>query len=263
MPPSEDEQYEVYAKALKAFSEPVVIRTFDIGGDKPASFLKLPPEENPFLGVRGVRLYQQEKELFLTQVRALLRAAPHGDLWVMIPMIATDSELTFILEAFEEGRSQLDEKGVPYGRISLGAMVEVPSAALQAKAMSTRLDFFSIGTNDLTQYALAADRTNGAVDHLSDPFHPAVLQLCRMTAEAGIARGISVSVCGLAAADPLAAKLFVEMGINKLSVAGPDVNLTKAELASVDPAQLAGLAAAVAPATDGPEVRRLGADFFA
>ncbi|NNE96104.1 MAG: phosphoenolpyruvate--protein phosphotransferase [Acidimicrobiales bacterium] len=261
-PPTEDEQFEVYAKALKAFAEPVTIRTFDIGGDKPASFLDLPAEENPFLGVRGVRLYEHEYEMFLTQLRALLRAAPFGDLWVMIPMIATDSEITFVHKAFDEARAQLDAKGVDYGRISLGAMVEVPSAALQAMAMSSRLDFMSIGTNDLTQYTLAADRTNGAVDQLTDFLHPAVLQLCQMTAEAGVERGIPVSVCGLAAADPLAAKLFVEMGISKLSVAGPSVNLIKADLASMQPDALSGLADAVASAAEAADVRRLGADYL-
>ncbi len=261
-PPSEDAQFEVYSAALKAFKEPVVVRTFDIGGDKPASFLDLPTEENPFLGVRGVRLYVQFPELFQTQVRALLRAATAGDLWVMIPMIATASEVHWVREQFDHCRTQLQSEGVEVGRISLGAMVEVPSAALLADMLAQDLDFLSIGTNDLTQYALAADRTNGAVDHLSDPLHPAVLRLCEMTASAGIKRGIPVSVCGLAAADPIAAALFVQMGISKLSVAGPSVNPSKAALDRQTPESLTKLASAVSPATDGPEVRTLAAPFF-
>ena len=262
VPPTEDAQFEVYKEALQAFKEPVVVRTFDIGGDKPASFLDLPAEENPFLGVRGVRLYLSFPELFRTQVRALLRAATFGDLWVMIPMIATASEVTWVKEQFAQARAALEAEGAEVGRISLGAMVEVPSAALLADALAEDLDFLSIGTNDLTQYALAADRTNGAVDHLSDPLHPAVLRLCQMTAEAGLKRGIPVSVCGLAAADPIAAALFAEMGIGKLSVSGPSVNPTKAGIDRLTLASIKELADAVSKATDGPEVRSLAAPFF-
>lgn len=262
-PPSEDAQVEVYVKALESFDFPVVVRTFDIGGDKPASFLDLPQEENPFLGVRGVRLYQQQPELFRTQVRALLRAAPAGDLWVMIPMVATNAEVEWVRAQFDEAHTDLANEGQTTGDLKLGAMVEVPSAALMADFFADQLDFLSIGTNDLTQYTLAADRTNGSVDHLSDPLHPAVLELCRITAQAGLKHDVSVSVCGLAAADPIAAALFAQMGIEKLSVAGPSVNLSKASLSALDSETLKELAVAVSTASDGPQVRELAGQFFA
>ena len=254
-PPSEDEQVEVYSTVLKAFREPVVIRTFDIGGDKPADFLTVEAEENPFLGVRGVRLYGQEQVLFRTQVRALLRASVHGDLWVMIPMVATVSEMLEVREHVDEVREELQVADVSVGRISLGVMIEVPSAALLAAQLAPHADFFSIGTNDLTQYTMAADRMSGALDYLHDPVHPAVMRLCQMTAEAGQASGRPVSVCGLAAADPVAAALFVEMGISKLSVSSPSVNQTKSMVDSLENASLVRAASGAREAPDAEQSR--------
>lgn len=226
-PPSEDEQYEAYAAAARAFDGQVVIRTADIGGDKPAEFLAMDTEENPFLGIRGVRLYERQPDLVLGQARALLRAAVHGDVAAMIPMISTVAEMRAARVVFDEAAAALDAEGVERGEVALGAMIEVPAAALSAAALATVCDFFSIGTNDLTQYAMAADRVNGALAHLQDPLHPAVLRLCLLTAEAAEAAGIGVSVCGVAAADPAAAALFVGLGVTKLSVAAPSVNRIK------------------------------------
>ncbi len=232
-PPTEDEQYEAYSAAAKAFEGQVVIRTADIGGDKPAEFFEMEPEENPFLGIRGVRLYASQHEMFLGQARALLRASVHGDVAVMIPMIATVAEMQAARKVFDQAAAELTAEGVPHAEVSLGAMVEVPAAALAADALAAHCDFVSIGTNDLTQYAMAADRMNGELADLQDPLHPAVLRLCQLTAEAAGRHGLGVSVCGLAAADPAAAALFVGIGVTKLSVAAPSVNQIKAVVDSL------------------------------
>lgn len=235
-PPTEEEQYEHYAAAARAFSDPVVIRTFDIGGDKPARYLKMGEEENPFLGMRGVRLYHQLHDLFEAQVRAALRAAAEGDVWLMIPMVASVDEVLEVRAVIDKIVADLVSAPTPTGTVKLGVMVEVPSAALLAPAIAPYVDFFSIGTNDLTQYTLAADRTSNALDHYQDPVHPAVLRLCSMTVAGAALAGIPVSVCGLAAADPVAAALYAAMGVTKLSVTPRSVNATKAGLAQLDPA---------------------------
>lgn len=253
--PTEDEQYEAYSAVLSAFDKQVVIRTFDIGGDKPAQFLDLPIEENPFLGVRGVRLYRRVPELFRSQLRALLRAAVHGNLGIMIPMVATASEIVEVKAELQQAKAELEDANVAVGEPELGIMVEVPSVALVADVLAPMVDFFSIGTNDLTQYALAADRVNGELEALQDPLHPAVHELCRLTAQAGRHHGIPVSVCGLAAEDPLAAAAFVEMGISKLSVSAPAVNLIKSTVDSLDGSRLAQAAADVAGMAEASEVR--------
>lgn len=234
-PPTEDEQYEVYSEAARSFDHPVVIRTFDIGGDKPSTYLDTPVEENPFLGERGVRLYSRFDELFATQAAALIRAAAHGDIWIMVPMIATISDAVTARDRIREVRNQRAERGDVVGDPKIGIMVEVPSAALIAPALAREVDFFSIGTNDLTQYTLAADRTNARLAHYSDAAHPAVLRLCSEVAAAAHTAGITVSVCGEAAGDPLLALLFAAMGISKLSMAPPSVDLVKARISEADP----------------------------
>ncbi len=254
--PTEDEQHEVYSRAARSFSQPVVIRTFDIGGDKPADFLDLDAEENPFLGRRGVRLYESHGDLFGTQMRAILRAATDGDVWVMVPMVANVAEMVAVRQAVDQARTELQNRGVAFGEIKLGAMVEVPSAALCADRLAPHIDFFSIGTNDLTQYTLAADRGNPSLDHLGDHLHPAVLRLCELTAEAGRRFGKPVSVCGMAASEPEAAAAFLSMGITKLSVAPPLVNLTKSILSRLDPTEVAAAARLALSATSSADARR-------
>lgn len=258
-PPSEAEQLEIYSAAARSFAHPVVIRAFDIGGDKPAAYISVPDEENPFLGVRGARVYGIERELFETQIRAVARAAAEGDLWLMLPMISTVAEVVEIAAIVDEVIERLAEDGVAHRRPCLGVMIEVPSVALIADAVACHVDFFSIGTNDLTQYTFAADRGNEALGHLQDPLHPSVLALCMFAAAAARRAQIPVSVCGLAAADPAGAALFAAMGIDKLSVSTSLVNRTKAVLAGIDHEKMDEALETALAAADAAQVRAAAA----
>ena len=255
--PSEEEQFEFYSFAAQGFDDTVVIRTFDIGGDKPASYLDIDPEENPFLGVRGARLYSQETDLFNTQVRAILRASIHGDVAMMLPMISHVAEIREVRAQIFDVAQQLTDEGIAHEVPPIGVMVEVPAVALVADAVAAEVDFFSIGTNDLTQYTMAADRTNGVLDGFQDPLHPAVLALCKLTADAAHRNGITVSVCGLAAADPAGAVVLAAMGIDKLSVSGRSVNPTKSVIDSLDAASAEQLVQPVLAAASASEVREI------
>ena len=255
--PSEQEQFEFYSYAGSSFSEPVVVRTFDIGGDKPAPYLEVEEEENPFLGVRGARLYAHCPDVFETQVRAILRAAGTADVQMMLPMVSTVEEVTELRARIMHTAAGLEEEGVAHAVPPIGVMVEVPSIALTADAVAPHVDFFSIGTNDLTQYALAADRTNGSLDSLQDALHPAVLALCERTVAAGRRHGISVSVCGLAAADRLGAAVLTAMGVDKLSVSARSVNMVKSVVDSLDRADAHAMAGEALGAATATEVRRI------
>ena len=259
-PPSEQEQLEFYSFAGESFGEPVVVRTFDIGGDKPAAYLEVEAEENPFLGVRGARLYRQCPEVFETQVRAILRAAATSNIQLMVPMVSTVEEVIDLRGWIELAAARLEREGVPHAVPPIGIMVEVPSVALTADAVAPHADFFSIGTNDLTQYALAADRTNGALDDFQDALHPAVLALCERTVAAARRHDISVSVCGLAAADPLGAAVLTAMGVDKLSVSAPSVNPVKSVVDSVDRAEAGPMVDAALGAATAAEVRSIVGD---
>lgn len=254
-PPTEDEQFEAYKLAASSWEDTVVIRTFDIGGDKPAEYLDLPAEENPFLGQRGVRIYDQFPDLIDGQLRAALRAAAHGPVAVMVPMVATLDEFRSVKARVDRLSGELKASGAECGDIELGVMVEVPSVALNARAFAQEVDFFSIGTNDLTQYTMAADRLMSSLAGLHDPLHPAVVELCRLTAAAGNERGVSTSVCGLAAADPVAAVVFASIGITKLSVSAGSVNLIKATLTAQDPAIAETIHEVLATASSAAQVR--------
>ena len=255
--PSEQEQFDLYSFAASSFSEPVVVRTFDIGGDKPAPYLEVEPEENPFLGVRGARLYSRCPEVFETQVRAILRAAAAGEVWMMLPMVSTVEEVLELRSRIEQTAERLAAEGASFALPPVGAMVEVPSLALTADAVAPEVDFFSIGTNDLTQYAMAADRTNGSLDSLQDALHPAVLALCERTVAAARRHGISVSVCGLAAADPQGAAVLAAMGVDKLSVSARFVNIVKSVIDSLDRAEAGAMAEAALAAATAADVRRI------
>ncbi len=256
--PSEQEQFEFYSFAASSFSEPVVVRTFDIGGDKPAPYLEVEEEEeNPFLGVRGARLYALCPDVFETQVRAILRAAATGDVQMMLPMVSTVEEVTELRARITRTAEGLEDEGVAHAVPPIGVMVEVPSIALTADAVAPHVDFFSIGTNDLTQYAMAADRTNGSLDSLQDALHPAVLALCERTVAAGRRHGISVSVCGLAAADRLGAAVLTAMGVDKLSVSARSVNTVKSVVDSLDRADAGAMAGEALGAATAAEVRRI------
>lgn len=220
--PGEEEQYRAYRAVAEAFPHcPVVIRTFDLGGDKFPAFLHMTPEENPFLGWRAIRVCLDEPRIFRTQLRALLRATAHGDVRIMLPLINEIAEVEASRRHIEEVREQLAAEGhaVPE-RYLLGAMVETPAAALSAAELARHVDFFSIGTNDLVQYTLAVDRGNSRLAKLYNPFHPAVVRLLDAVARAGREAGIEVSVCGEVAANPLAAFMLIGMRVSSLSV-GP------------------------------------------
>jgi phosphotransferase system enzyme I (PtsI) len=197
----------------------VVIRTYDLGGDKFPAFLHMPKEENPFLGWRAIRLCLDEPELFRAQLRALIRARSHGDLRIMLPMVTELSEVIRSRALVDETTEELRAEGYPMGTpCPVGAMIETPAAALVARELARHVDFFSIGTNDLVQYTLAVDRGSSRLAHLYNPFHPAVVRLLDQISRAGIAAGIEVAVCGELAAHPLGAFMLLGMGIESLSV---------------------------------------------
>ena len=218
--PSEDEQFASYKAVLDVMeSRPVVIRTLDAGGDKELVYLNQPIEANPFLGVRAIRLCLSKPDMFKEQLRALLRAGIGHDLRIMFPMIATLHEFRQAKALLNEAKHELltNEENLPE-KLQVGIMVEIPSVALMADRFAMEVDFFSIGTNDLTQYSLAAERTNPKVAHLNDYCHPAVLRLIDQTTRAAQDAGIWVGVCGEMAGDPDAVPLLIGLGIDELSM---------------------------------------------
>lgn len=217
--PSEDEQAEVYLKLAQAFHpDPVIIRTLDIGGDKPVAGIDFPREDNPFLGWRGVRMCLDRPDVFKPQLRALLRAAVAGNVRVMIPMVSDVGEVRRVRALVHACEAELRAQGVPHGRFELGIMVETPAAVLQADALAAEVSFFSIGTNDLTQYVMAADRANSRIDALYRTGHPAVMAAIAMACEAARRAGIWVGVCGEAAADTQLIPRFIDLGVSELSM---------------------------------------------
>ncbi|HEY7406893.1 MAG TPA: phosphoenolpyruvate--protein phosphotransferase [Gemmatimonadaceae bacterium] len=218
--PDEEEQYRAYRKVVEAFQgHAVIIRTYDIGGDKlPVG--GYPSEPNPFLGWRAIRMCLDEPGLFRSQLRALLRAAQHGDVRIMLPLVITLDEVMRARELLEESARELAARGVPHrASVPLGVMVETPAAAIAADTLAPHVDFFSIGTNDLTQYTLAIDRGNANLASRFTPLHPAVLRLIRRIADVGIEHGLDVGVCGEMASQPLMAYALIGLGIRQLSVA--------------------------------------------
>jgi phosphoenolpyruvate-protein phosphotransferase (PTS system enzyme I) len=226
--PSEEEQYEVYREVVEAFGDkPVIIRTLDVGGDKDLPGVEQPAEENPFLGWRGIRMSLDTPELFKPQMRALFRAATHGNLKVMFPMIADIEEVRAAKELLEEAQRELGSEGKEVGELEVGIMVETPAAAIRASEIAPEVSFFSIGTNDLVQYTLAADRGNERLRHLQSADHPAVLELIGKTCEAAREAGIWVGVCGEAAGDPALIPGLVELGVTELSMSAPSIPRAK------------------------------------
>ena len=227
--PTEEEQFTHYRDvAVKANGRPVIIRTLDIGGDKQVSYLNLPAEANPFLGYRAIRLCLDRKELFLTQLKAILRASAYGNLKIMFPMIASLSELRAAKAVLAQARRELDAAGVAYAPdIPVGIMVETPAAVMISDQLARESAFFSIGTNDLTQYITATDRMNERVQYLYDPCSPSVLRAIRMVSLSAKRYGIPVGMCGEAASDALAIPLWLAMGLSELSVVPSQMAQTK------------------------------------
>jgi phosphotransferase system enzyme I (PtsI) len=255
--PSEDEQFEIYKEVLRQLApQPVVIRTLDAGGDKDIPYLGTPPEANPFLGLRAIRLCLQEKSLFRSQLRALLRASGFGTLRVMFPMIADIHELRAAKHEFKNAKAELRSEGIIVAdNVQLGIMVEVPSAAIQADVLAGECDFFSIGTNDLVQYTMACDRGNPAVGHLNDPYYPAVLRLIARIIEEGHRKGIWVGMCGEMAAMSPAIPLLIGMGIDELSMAPASVPTSKEIIRNLSYETAKDIWRTVQQMTDNVEIR--------
>jgi phosphotransferase system enzyme I (PtsI) len=223
--PTEEEQFAFYKNVLlRSGGHPVTIRTLDIGGDKPLPYLDLPKEENPFLGYRAIRICLDQQELFLTQLRAILRASVFGSCRIMFPMISSKEELLEAKAVVATAKAELSREGVGFAAdVPVGIMIEIPSAALTADVLAKEADFFSIGTNDLCQYTLAVDRMNEKIAALYDPFHPAVLRLIRMAIEEGQRAGIPVGMCGELAGDVKATELLLRMGLREFSMNAPSI----------------------------------------
>ncbi|MBI5536156.1 MAG: phosphoenolpyruvate--protein phosphotransferase [Deltaproteobacteria bacterium] len=234
-PPSEDEQYELYRTVIQTLvPHPVTLRTFDLGGDKFSSSFDVPSDLNPALGLRAVRLALASPELFLAQLRAMVRASAHGPMSVMIPMIATMTELRSVKALLARAIEQVDQRGLPRARhVPLGVMIEVPSAALLAESFAREADFLSLGTNDLVQYTLAADRTSRALAYLASPFDPSVLRLIALVVDAAAKQSTPLSICGEMASDPVGAILLVGLGLREMSMEASSVPEIKETLRRV------------------------------
>jgi phosphoenolpyruvate-protein phosphotransferase (PTS system enzyme I) len=226
--PSEEEQYEAYGAVARAFGEkPVIIRTLDVGGDKDLPGVDQPAEKNPFLGWRGIRMSLDTPSLFKPQLRAILKAGSLGNLKIMFPMVADVEELRAAKAMLAECREELESEGADIGSVEVGVMIETPAAAICARNLTPEVSFFSVGTNDLIQYTLAADRGNERLRRLQGADHPAVLELIRMTCEAARDGGIWVGVCGEAAGDPALIPRLLELGVTELSMSAPSIPRAK------------------------------------
>ncbi len=243
MLPTEEEQFEAYKEvAEKLGNKPVIIRTLDIGGDKELPYLELPEEMNPFLGYRAIRLCLDRKDIFKTQLRALLRASAYGNIKIMFPMISSIEELREAKAILEEAKEELYKEDIPYNsQIEVGIMVEIPAVAVLSDIFAKEVDFFSIGTNDLIQYTTAVDRGNRKIAHLYNQFHPALLRLIKTVIENGHKEGIWVGMCGEVAGDPKLIPVLLGMGLDEFSMSPISIlrarwiinNLSKKEMEEV------------------------------
>jgi len=262
--PTEDEHIEAYRRMIEAAApHPAIIRTYDLGGRKLAREMMATEEENPVLGLRGIRLTLARPDIFRTQIRALYRAGIYGDLWVMLPLVSTVDEVRSFRAFAEDILSELERERLPFRRdIRLGVMIEVPGAALIADVLAREVDFFSIGTNDLIQYALAVDRNNEHVASLYQPLHPGILRMLRFVIDSARAAGIEVSLCGEMASDPRFALLLVGMGLRRLSLAPRGIPEVKSWIRDASGADLADLADRCLAHSTAADVQRHLESFF-
>lgn len=255
--PTEEDQFKAYKEAVeKCKGKLCVIRTMDIGGDKPLPYLNIPEEENPFLGYRAVRISLQRRDLFLPQLKAILRAGVYGKAAIMIPMIINVAEFKKVKEFIEEAKLELAHEGKAYSDdVQVGIMVETPAAAIMTPILAKYVDFFSIGTNDLVQYTLAVDRGNANISYLYNHFNPAVLRLVQRTITSARENGIWAGMCGEMASDPNAAVLLMAMGINELSMSAPSIPRVKEKIRSISSVKAKEILADVMTMEDGDDIR--------
>ena len=255
--PTEEDQFKAYKEAIeKCKGKLCVIRTMDIGGDKPLPDLNIPEEENPFLGYRAVRISLQRRDLFLPQLKAILRAGVYGKAAIMIPMIINVAEFKKVKEFIEEAKLELAHEGKAYSDdVQVGIMVETPAAAIMTPVLAKYVDFFSIGTNDLVQYTLAVDRGNANISYLYNHFNPAVLRLVQRTITSARENGIWAGMCGEMASDPNAAVLLMAMGINELSMSAPSIPRVKEKIRSISSVKAKEILADVMTMEDGDDIR--------
>ena len=255
--PTEEDQFKAYKEAIeKCKGKLCVIRTMDIGGDKPLPYLNIPEEENPFLGYRAVRISLQRRDLFLPQLKAILRAGVYGKAAIMIPMIINVAEFKKVKEFIEEAKIELAHEGKAYSDdVQVGIMVETPAAAIMTPVLAKYVDFFSIGTNDLVQYTLAVDRGNANISYLYNHFNPAVLRLVQRTISSARENGIWAGMCGEMASDPNAAVLLMAMGISELSMSAPSIPRVKEKIRSISSVKAKEILADVMAMEDGDDIR--------
>ena len=255
--PTEEDQFKAYKEAIeKCKGKLCVIRTMDIGGDKPLPYLNIPEEENPFLGYRAVRISLQRRDLFLPQLKAILRAGVYGKAAIMIPMIINVAEFKKVKEFIEEAKLELAHEGKAYSDdVQVGIMVETPAAAIMTPVLAKYVDFFSIGTNGLVQYTLAVDRGNANISYLYNHFNPAVLRLVQRTITSARENGIWAGMCGEMASDPNAAVLLMAMGINELSMSAPSIPRVKEKIRSISSVKAKEILADVMTMEDGDDIR--------
>lgn len=233
--PSEEEQFAVYKRVAETMAgKKVIIRTLDIGADKQVPYFGLKKEENPALGYRAIRICLSRQDMFKVQLRAILRASAYGNVSIMFPMIISVREVRDAKELLEQCKTELRQQGIPMGEVEVGIMVETPAAVMIADELAQEVEFFSIGTNDLTQYTLAIDRQNPKLDPFYDPHHPAVLRMIRRTVEAGHRHGCWVGICGELGADLTLTETFLRMGVDELSVTPPAILPLRKQIRSLD-----------------------------
>ncbi|QWC24284.1 phosphoenolpyruvate--protein phosphotransferase [Bacillus haikouensis] len=254
--PTEEEQYEAYKAVLEGMEgKPVVVRTLDIGGDKELPYLNLPKEMNPFLGYRAIRLCLDEQEIFRTQLRALLKASPYGNLKIMFPMISNLQEFREAKAILEEEKKALQENGTKVAdRIEVGIMVEIPSTAVMADVFAKEVDFFSIGTNDLIQYTMAADRMNERVSYLYQPYNPAILRLVKMVIDAAHKEGKWAGMCGEMAGDEIAVPILLGLGLDEFSMSATSILRARSQIHRLNKSDMKKLAEEVLQLDTNDEV---------